>query len=237
MNNIEKFIRLHSLDSILKIEEQYDFQYIALKKIYLRFKNISDIQKAICIFLVVQNALISYQLSWKWEERWNEFSNYLSWYIKNWGTYKNIKWRNIILFNCTNNHRLFQIKLDRIRKTYNFITLFKDIDKIYYYYKNMDELNIMLSKWMNQNKYDKTIVFAVKMFWYICRIIFNKTITFPMSVSIPLDSRIQKIYSDNIAINDTKINIINYFNMLWNKYWIPPLHLDSLLWIKYWNNK
>jgi N-glycosylase/DNA lyase len=53
-----------------------------------------------------------------------------------------------------------------------------------------------------------------------------------MSIGIPVDSRIRKIYElwNSKSLSDKQI--YDYFHGLAHKYGIPPLHLDSLLWVK-----
>jgi len=62
-------LKNYTLEDAIKIEQQ-DRQFLALKKLYEN-KTFSD---EIYILLVVINALISFQLSWKGEDYWEEFS-------------------------------------------------------------------------------------------------------------------------------------------------------------------
>jgi DNA-(apurinic or apyrimidinic site) lyase len=40
---------------------------------------------------------------------------------------------------------------------------------------------------------DKTMTFAIKMFGYGARVVFDKFVKYPMNIKIPVDSRIMKI--------------------------------------------
>jgi len=80
------------------------------------------------------------------------------------------------------------------------------------------------------------MVFAVKMFGYGARIVFGKLITYPLSIPIPVDSRIRKISKlskiGKLGKKLTDKEIQKYFQKLAEKFKIPPLHLDSLLRVK-----
>jgi DNA-(apurinic or apyrimidinic site) lyase len=100
----------------------------------------------------------------------------------------------------------------------------------------MSTLQEIITKIMNRPKQSKTITFAIKMFGYACDIITKKNNIYPMDISIPIDSRIKKIYSiqfPNQKLEDEKIQ--QYFQKISEKYNIPPLHLDSILRLDYWN--
>gem|GEM_PF-4086406 len=55
---LDKFISSYRLQDIRKIEEIEDTQFLVLKKAFEKVNN-----KSLFVFLVVQNALLSYQLS------------------------------------------------------------------------------------------------------------------------------------------------------------------------------
>lgn len=55
-----------------------------------------------------------------------------------------------------------------------------------------------------------------------------------MSINIPIDSRLKKIYSLNVDKKTTnEIEICEFFNKLSQKYCIPPLDLDTILRLDY----
>ena len=55
-----------------------------------------------------------------------------------------------------------------------------------------------------------------------------------MSINIPVDSRLKKIYSLNVDKKTTnEIEICEFFNKLSQKYSIPPLDLDTILRLDY----
>lgn len=55
-----------------------------------------------------------------------------------------------------------------------------------------------------------------------------------MSINIPVDSRLKKIYSLNVDKETTnEIEIYEYFNKLSQNFNIPPLDLDIILRLDY----
>jgi DNA-(apurinic or apyrimidinic site) lyase len=91
----------------------------------------------------------------------------------------------------------------------------------------MENLFEILKKTLNSDW--KTVCFAIKMFGYWSRIVFEKFNYYPKSIKIPIDSRLKKIYSSQ----NTNLDIKDFFEKLSNDHKIPALHLDSLLRINY----
>ncbi len=213
------------LEKIHYFECNYDKQFKSIEKIIQKFPD----QKSKILFWIIQNALVSFQLSWNWENRREEFSNYV---INNLDIFltNNFTFRKNLLSNCKNNQRFKKLKLQRIKKSLKIQDIIKNHRKNLYH--NMINLNKLLSEIMNQPKTAKTIVFAVKMFGYWARINY-KFIPYPFEIDIPVDSRITKIYLKEKRLDQaTPKEIRNYFRQLSRQIWLPPLHLDSLLWVK-----
>lgn len=217
-------------DKINYFEQNFDKQFKAIENIITKYPDLKwDI-----LFAVTQNALISYQLSGTWENRWIEFSNYLIDNIDKFLSNNFLFWQKF-LNNCRNNRRFVNNKLVRIKKSLVLYEVIKNNWKNLY--ENMTELNNILASSMNQKLYSKTIVFAVKMFWYWSRIKY-KFIPYPFEIDIPVDSRITKIYLQEIKKDKVKSSeIITYFRQLSEDLWIPPLHLDSILRVNSINNE
>ena len=233
MNNLESFIKNYTIKDIQKIEENKDHQFISLKKTWESVENKNTTKKTNFLFYIIQNALISFQLSWKWENRWEEFWEYIKDNQKFLENY-NSSFFNNILNNWKNNRRFIDKKMLRIDKSLNSRQKLDNIDKMYYFYKNMNELNKLLAKTMNQKENAKTIVFSTKMFWYGARIIFDEFISYPFELNIPIDSRIWKIYQQEKNIENYKFKEVKeFFEKISQENNIPLLHLDSLLWIEY----
>ena len=213
-------IKHMTLEDAINLEYS-DRQFIALEKLSKK------IESKYFLSLIIENSLICYQLSWKWEDYWEEFSK------KAW-EYKFEKIEDTIIFlkwllpNSKNNKRFVNIKTKRLEKIENII---KEISNNFeYYYNNMSELRDLLAKTMKQKKDSKTIVFAIKMFWYWARVVFWNNIPYPFEIWIPIDSRLIKLH-EIYCNNDENIEL--FYDNLSKKMNIPPLHLDPIIWINY----
>lgn len=216
MNNLYSRLKKYNIQDAIKFEEN-DRQFIALKNLE---KNIED--KELYLLIIVINSLICYQLSWKWEDYWEEFSLYFSQNIIN----QNIILDEMIKFlkQSQNNKRFINNKIKRINKMEEFINLFRW--KTEYYYKNMRILRDVIAQIMNQHIDAKTVVFAVKMFGYWARNIFN-FVEYPFEIFIPIDSRLTKIFEKYNQNPD--IDKIEFYQKISQDLEIPPLHLDWII--------
>jgi len=89
----------------------------------------------------------------------------------------------------------------------------------------MIKLKNDLERNLGIRKYSKTVIFAVKMFGYSCRIIFREFIVYPFEIDIPLDSRIIKFTQ-----KFTNKDFLGFWRDISIKSGVPPLHIDSILW-------
>jgi len=254
--NLYNKLKKYSIKDAIYFEEN-DRQFLALQKLY-KNKKFSD---ELYLFLIIANSLICYQLSWKWEDYWEEFST--SPLIPLLIGEGNIDFWNIYKFfekflkSSKNNKRFIETKLKRIKKiTSTLATLTSPlvskeatsplapllrgegdkiwIEKFEFYYKNMDKLAEKLAKIMNQKKDAKTIVFAVKMFSYWARNVFSYLEKFPKNLMIPIDSRLENLYKlETWKIDFNKKEIKEFYIDLSKKLDIPLLHLDAILWVNY----
>ncbi len=218
LNELIEKLKCFTVDDTLHFEEMFDEQFHALK--YLHSKSIND---AVFLSLVVLNALISYQLSCSGERYWWEFARYFS-------NMKNIQFENIpevfieFLSKTTCGRRLRSQKISRIRRAWNVVKQYAT--RIDWLIKNQKTFSLKLARALNSAASAKTIVFSVKMLNYALRIVTKRKIISPMSVDIPLDSRIRTI-SKVLGVE----NSLEFWRMTSRRLGIPPLHLDSLLWI------
>ena len=224
MHELYNKIKKYTISDAIKIEET-DRQYIALKELS---EKISD--KNLYLSLILSNALICYQLSWKWEDYWEEFSEYFRpppnlLLVKEGGIEHNI-W--VFIKQSKNNKRFIDTKIKRLEKLKPFLEQF--IWKEEYYYDNMEELRNELAKTMKQKVDAKTIVFAIKMFNYWARNIYNRLEYFPENISIPIDSRLINLFEKYKWEYD---NITKFYSDLSKKLNIPELHLDAIIWVNY----
>lgn len=237
LNELEEYISQFSFDEILKIEES-DRQFLALKNARNQIKNIKwnkRINQNLFFFLILQNAIVSYQIAGSGENRREEFAEkFLYDFGKLVGLFSkwesNVDWRYGFLTGSKYNKRLYNMKKNRLTKFDKFFLEWKCEDFVKYY-NDMNSLltDIVAIMWMKHA--DKTMTFAIKMFGYGARVVFDKFIKYPMDIKIPVDSRITKIW-EKFDIDEK--NIQDYLQWISEKYSIPPLHLDSLLWIKLW---
>lgn len=210
-------IRHLTLEDSINIEES-DRQFKALKKLHKKIDNKYYLQ------LIIANSLICYQLSWKWEDYWEEFSEYFS--SKNFENLEDlIESIKEFLPKSKNNKRFVRIKSKRLDKSLNILRelLWKEA----FYYKNMLTLRDLIAKNMNQQKDAKTVVFAIKMFSYWARNIFWREL-YPKEIKIPIDSRLIKLHEIY-----WKWEVMSFYDDVSARTWLPPLHLDPIIWINY----
>ena len=69
MQKLYNKLKKYTLTDAVYFEKQ-DRQFLALKKLYENKK----MNNSNYLFLIIINSLICYQLSWKWENYWEEFS-------------------------------------------------------------------------------------------------------------------------------------------------------------------
>ncbi len=220
MQELYNKLKKYSLDDTIQIEES-DRQFKALTKLYKNIKNID-----LYLALIISNSIICYQLSWKWEDYWEEFSNYFSnIYIKNESLLEEV-WN--FIKQSKNNNRFIDTKIKRLEKLKPFLEIF--IWNEEEFYNDMEKLRGDLAKTMKQKKDAKTIVFAVKMFSYWARNYFNKLNYFPEKINIPIDSRLISLFEKYKWDYD---NIDKFYFDLSKKLDIPELHLDAILWVNY----
>lgn len=217
MQELYNKFKKYNLDDAIRFEEE-DRQFLALKDLWDFWK----LDKNTYLSFIIANSIICYQLSWKWEDYWEELSKKLQ-----------NRDRNIYILNffkdflptSKNNKRFIATKLKRLEKLMSFLEEF--VWKEAFYYENMTKLRDDLAKIMKQKKDAKTIVFAVKMFSYWARNCFSKLVKFPDDIVVPVDSRLTKIF-EKYKGEYTDIN--KFYFGLSKKLKIPELHLDAILW-------
>lgn len=224
MQELYDKLKKYSLEDAIKLEH-LDRQFIALKKLS---ENMKD--KKNYLSLVIANSVICYQLSWKWEDYWEEFSDYFSDTFQSNPIFQgeeilNLLWR--FIKQSKNNKRFVETKIKRLEKLRLFLEEFNI--KTEYFYRNMLELRDILAKTMKQKTDAKTIVFAVKMFWYAARNVYSFE-SYPDEITIPVDSRLMMLF-EKYKWDYTDIN--KFYSDLSEKLKIAELHLDVLVWLNY----
>lgn len=234
---LEPYIAQFSLPEIIAIEEQ-DSQFLSLQnarsQIVAQYGD-TPTDRNLFLLLVLQCALVWFQIAWSWPKRREEFSQKI---IADRSQLQqlddNIDRRYSFLTTSTYNKRLYNIKRKRLEKFLNADSPQVHIQSLESYANSMDKLRTDIAQHMQQNKTNKTVSFSVKMYGYAVRITSNTFIPYPANIPIPVDSRLTAIYKKNEGKNtSTDSGILDYYQSLADKYIIPPLHLDSLLWIDY----
>jgi len=236
MQKLYNKLKQYSISDAIKIEES-DRQYIALKNLSENIEN-----KELYLSLILANAIICYQLSWKWENYWEEFAEYFTTLSPEGGKYPKgdrgliIEWiiseLSTFIKQSKNNKRFIDTKVKRLEKLKSFLDIFIWNEELYY--DDMEKLRDSLAKTMKQKKDAKTIVFAVKMFSYWARNIYNKINYFPENINVPVDSRLIALYEKyQNPLAPLSGGIEQFYSDLSKKLNIPELHLDAIVWVNY----
>ncbi|AHB41753.1 N-glycosylase/DNA lyase [candidate division SR1 bacterium RAAC1_SR1_1] len=233
---LTKLIADYSFEEIVAIEES-DRQFLALRSAWELIKNrdFGDVDNKVVqeVFLraVIYNALISYQIAGSGELRWEEFAEKLKSdfdillldFIQGKASFD--RWYNLMI-TSKYNKRLYNIKVARLKKLSQFSLKSMDL-----YHDDMVGLWQDLGQAMSVPIWSKTLCFAVKMFGYAARVVYDKFVPYPLDVAIPVDSRIRKLFLISYgALSDKEIIAKTY--ELSKISGISSLHLDSLFWIK-----
>ena len=231
--NLESYVGQYTFADILAIEES-DRQFIALQQSWSQVSALGMTQE-LFVYLVVQCALISFQVAGSGPDRWEEFGRKV---VSDCATlmslgHDNVDWRYDFLTHSRYNKRLYNIKRKRLEKFVNWYSLIVADRGLLDYHDDMTHLCAKLAHGMQQTVSSKTITLAVKMFGYAARIVTGRFVVYPMDVQIPVDSRLRQIYVYNKQKNPDEKKIQDYFQGLAEQFKVPPLHLDSLVWIDY----
>ncbi len=230
----EKLSKLN-LEAVWQVEERLDRQFLALKELFVNWcraenRDCLPDKEISLIKLVIMNSVISYQLSDTAENWWSEFSEY---FITS-GPEEQSEIPELIstfLGNSKSNRRLRDTKLKRLRRLWSKLEPL-EFTSLKRYYENMLRFRDWLSEALNSKPYRKTIVFTVKMFGYIGRIVWGYRIPYPYQVDIPLDSRILKVSSKLFGLPRLEERkILDAWKLLAVQVSVPPLHIDSLIWL------
>ncbi len=208
MQNLIDKIKKFTYQDLINLE-QYDVQYQSLESLFPVLQNKGQFLK-----LIIINALLSYQLTMKWEKYWFLFSEY----FKNWTTdYK----QDFQDFLWEYNKRLLQAKLKRLDKIMLFVNTL-DFKKLEYYKNHQTKFLKELAEAMGQKEDAKTIVFCVKIFIWWWRITWENVLP-DKNIFIPLDSRLSKISTNK-----------QDWLKLSKETWYSLLLLDTLFYISLW---
>ncbi len=203
-----------------KIEEDVDPQFNSLRRLYDSLGDGEPFLK-----LVIANSIVSYQLTARGEDWWNEFSEHFSGLPPGGlreGVYR--EYERFLPASMTN-RRLVTAKVERLRKLEPLLSELSLEELRELYMENMDGLRFLIARTLGSSPDSKTVVFSVKMFGYGGRIVFRRFVPYPMSVPIPLDSRIKRY-----TLRLTSEPPVKFWMRVAVDSNVPPLHIDSILW-------
>ncbi len=227
------------LEGALRIEE-VDPQFHAVKLIT------SKMDFGPALTLIVLNSIISYRLSGRGEDYWNEFALYVSKAEEPKSLVEAVKLMlgflsaskiNLAL-RTSKTSRLLRASTARMLEPENVVKQIRDLRGF------AEALALSLrSEWSS-----KTILFSLKMICYAYRARYGKALIAPLSIPIPIDSRIAKLswtagvidvegaslrgWSDVVeAVMRKPRTVQKAWSAVAKRCGIPPLHLDSILWL------
>lgn len=160
--------------------EERDPQYLAVAGLCRALGH--DVETT--LKLTILNALISYQLTGKGEDHWNYFANY---FIGN----KPVDLCRDFINYVINSRYLARYRESRIRRVQNVCPQMAGLS-LGNYLNDLESLWKLLSRVTNARGDEKTIVFAVKMAYYVGRAC-GLDISVPMDIPIPVDYRVTVI--------------------------------------------
>ncbi|WP_054850556.1 N-glycosylase/DNA lyase [Vulcanisaeta sp. JCM 14467] len=215
--------------------EVRDPQYIAVSRLCRGLGH--DVEMT--LKLTVLNALVSYQLTGKGEDHWNYFANY---FIRNRPTDLCGDFVNYII----NSRYLARFRDSRLKRIKGVCPQMAGLS-ISNYLSDLASLWRLIVRIMNARGDEKTIVFAVKMAYYVGRAC-GLDVNVPMDIPIPVDYRVTviTICSGLMPVMGSPSNVADLARELMTRRraeiqraWsevsrlsgIPPLNLDSIIWV------
>jgi DNA-(apurinic or apyrimidinic site) lyase len=203
LSALREVLKEFTLKDALAVEDA-DPQMEALRKLFASAEDREEFFK-----LVLTNALLSYQLPVRGEKYWENFAEFFS---------KGKTLDDFGEFLKIHNARFLEAKLKRLQKVLRVVKKLSERE-LKEFCSAPERLAELLASSLGQKITDKTILFAVKMFLYACRVAGKEGVVAPFELGVPLDSRLKKISADP-----------EFWNTLAREVNIPPLHLDAIIW-------
>jgi len=218
---LEYFLELETLDP----------QYRHLKNLSTRFS-----VKELALISIL-GSIVAYRLSKRGEEYWKELVDYFSRTSAVRDSTSLVKDFMEFLQLSEANKLLLRQKLNRIERLVRrkfHERLLKHFDE---YAQDLSKLWDDLAASLNANKEAKTVVFAVKMFYYAVRAASDQLLEIPYEIPIPVDLRVLRTSYKLGLISNYKFSQkhVKIVQSAWHRVaeisGIPPLHIDVLLWM------
>jgi len=227
------------LEGALKIEE-VDPQFQAIRLIT------SKMNFGPALTLIVLNSIISYRLSGRGEDYWNEFALYVSRADEPKSLVEAVKLMLGFLSTSKINVALRAPKTSRLLRASTVSVL--EPDRIVNQARNLRRFAEALALSLKSRWSSKTIVFSLKMICYAYRARYGRAFVAPFNIPIPVDSRVAKLSWTSGVIDvegasprrwgdvvEAVMSRPRVAQRAWSavakKSGIPPLHLDSILWL------
>ncbi len=229
---VGRVLSLLSVDDVLAIEEG-DPQFQSLRELYMRLGDCNA-----TALLAVLNSLVSYRLSSRGEDYWMEFSRHP---FKP-GNPDDLAGEFMdFLANSKCNKLLRDVKALRIRKLLNSKAHVEIYVRFHDLLRDLKGLREVIRRALNVEGDEKTVVFAIKMFYYASRVCGNYIVP-PMDIELPVDRRVAAVsYTSGIIDGESAMVIEELMrnHKTVQRAWmevsrlsnIPSLNLDSIIWI------
>lgn len=231
--NFQRIDKVASVFNVLGIKgvgifENVDPQYLAVK---YALKNCGE---KITSYAFYVNALLAYRLRISGEKFWSKFAEHLVQECRN---IKDFHQAIDFVRNFTSryNSYAYDQKIKRLDKLKHCVNLAYFIDR-------GDPLKIAktASKCLNSSIEAKTMVFSVKMVYYVHKAC-GRTIALPFELPIPVDKRVAFITYTSGIVESNADNVVsllfrkpdivrNVWSTISLKSGIPPLNIDAVVW-------
>ena len=229
---IASVLRKLGIDWIRQFEER-DPQFIAIARLCNGLRDVN-----LTLKLTILNSLVSYQLVGKGEDHWNYFANY---FINNKPGNLCRDFQNYVF----NSKYLARYRDARIKRVENVCPKIVNRD-LTIYARDMLGLWRFITNTVGGSGEEKTVVFSVKMSYYVYRACGFET-AIPMEIPIPVDYRVSVIticsgllpmgslYDLGKMVREVMVKRRREIQNAWGEIGklsgIPPLNLDSVVWV------
>ncbi len=225
-----------SWDLIYRIEEN-DPQYIAISGLIRRTSC------GLAAVSVIANALVSYQLTSRGELYWSMFSEWMSGRGGS-SVYYLLQAHREFLLNTSYNRMGLEAKLKRLDKFYNSSLAEEIRSDPLKYCGRLEDLWGKIASTLNAEKQSKTIVFSVKIYYYVCRACGSSV---KGDIPVPVDRRIAYVTLSSCLVRGCTGSlkkcsydlmkprlrglVMGAWSIVSAESGIPGYNLDSLLWV------
>lgn len=222
-----------NVDFINLLEER-DQQYLAVRKI---LSSLNDLKKA--CFIVVGVASVSYMLASKGEEHWRALSDYVE-------KKKTLSPGDILEGFVEESKSLARFRTSRLKRISLLIGASSEFEAGFdEFIRDLNRFRSFMACVLKAGLENKTIVFSVKMFYYVLKAASFK-VSIPSKIPVPVDRRVALVsltsglikhplgYS-SAAVNELRTRHPKLVRNAWSRICelarVPPLRVDALLWI------